>query len=158
MVNGIIRQHEKFMKIKQLKRGKHSREGFFLIEIMIAIGILVVVLVGYLQMFVYCLGLVETSGNITLAIAEAQDKLEELRNYDFNNLAGVNGDTFNLTQLSGQGTIYVQQDADSTPNLLDVEIVISWQDKGNRMIGGLDDDGDGKVDSPVELISKIASR
>lgn len=160
-VNGIIRQKEMKGKNKKSNR-RNSSSGFMLVELMIAVGIMVVVLLGYLQLYVYCLGLSETSGNITLAIIEAQDKLEEMRNHNFDTLvvdygaSGFPGDTFNLDQLSGTGTIYFIPGAN--PKLLEVEIVISWTDRKNRAMGGVDEDFDGRIDSPVELVSMIGGK
>jgi Tfp pilus assembly protein PilV len=138
-----------------------NNSGFFLVELVIAIAILIVVLVGYLQLFVYCLGLGETSGGITLAITEAQDKIEEIRNDDFERIAidygsgGTPGNTFSLTQLNGTGYIYIISSVN--PDIITAEVVISWQDK-NRTMGGTDIDGDGNLDSPIELITMIAKR
>ncbi|MFC1709112.1 hypothetical protein ACFL2J_03510 [Candidatus Omnitrophota bacterium] len=148
------------------RRGSNRKNdqsgGFIMVELIIAIVILVVVLVGYLQLFVYCLGLAETSGNITLATTEAQDKLEQMRNHNFDTLVfdyssgGFPGDTFILNQLSGTGVIYFIPGAN--PQLHEVEIVVSWVDEKNRNIGGTDEDGDNRIDSPVELKSIIGRR
>lgn len=161
-VNGIIRQNRMKMRKPQFKKRRDYTNGSMLIELMIAVGIMVVVLVGYLHLFVYCLGLAETSGNITLTITEAQDKLEEMRNHNFNTLtvdygaSGVPGDEFSLSQLNGKGKIYFVPTGN--PDLLHVEIVVAWVDKNNRTIGGVDDDSDGRIDSPIELETMIANR
>jgi type II secretory pathway pseudopilin PulG len=140
-------------------RSKSLREGFMLVELMMAVLIMVIVFVGYLHLFIYCLSLAETSRNITLANAEAQNKLEEMRNRNPDTVVadyssgGFYGDTFNLTQLNGTGTIYFP--APTIADLINVEIVIAWTDSKNRAIGGTDTDGDTRIDSPVELKSII---
>ena len=53
-----------------------DQKGFTLVEVLIAVGILAVVIVGLLQLFVYCSNLAEAAGNTTLAINEAQNKME----------------------------------------------------------------------------------
>ena len=132
-----------------------------LIELIIAVAIIAIVLVGYLQLYIYCFCLAETSGNMTLAITEAQDKLEEIRSQKFSSIEASYappGNTFPLTKLNGAGIIYVSRDVtELSPDLLDVEIVINWRDK-DRMIGGTDKDLDGRLDSPVELVSKLTQR
>lgn len=146
-----------------IKKRLNHADGFMLLELMIAVGIMIVVLVGYLHLFIYCLALAETSGNITLATTEAQDKLEEMRNHNFSTLtvdygsSGTPGDTFNLSQLNGTGRVYFVPST-GNPDLLHVEIVVSWTDEKNRTIGGTDDDSDGRIDSPVELETMIANR
>lgn len=146
--------------------------GFTLIELMIAVGVLIIVLVGLLQIFIYCLNLSEFAGNATLAISEAQGELEEIRSHEFERIAGDYGpggnpgNTFELAQLNGKGTIYID---DTNPALLAIEIVVSWREKGNRIVGedsdlngvldsGEDTNGNGKLDSPVVLVSLIAER
>lgn len=146
--------------------------GFTLIELMIAVGVLIIVLVGLLQIFIYCLNLSEFAGNTTLAISEAQGKLEEIRSHKFERIAGdyglggSPGNIFELAQLNGEGAIYID---DTNPALLAIEIVVSWQEKGNRIIGedgnlngvldsGEDGNGNGRLDSPVVLVSLIAER
>lgn len=121
----------------KLKVKRNRLRGVTLLELMITVIILAVVLVGLLQLFVYCFNLNEISGNLTVAISEAQGKLEEIRNHNFSDIAddydsgGSPGNTFNLAQLIGTGTINID---DSNSELLEIEIVVSWQNKGNRVI------------------------
>ena len=72
------------MPIKLLKNGTPrsirlhkfaADRGFTLVEVLIAVGILAVVIVGLLQLFVYCSTLAEAAGNTTLAVNEAQNKI-----------------------------------------------------------------------------------
>lgn len=160
------------MEKKETKAQRHSIAGAFLIELMIAVAILVIVLVGYLQLSIYCFGLTETTRNLTVAITEVQGKLEEMRNHNFDSIVGDYsqggdpGNTFSLTQLDGMGVIYIDN---TNPELLEIEIFASWQEKGNRVIGedanlngildsGEDNNGNGKLDSPVSLVTLIAKK
>jgi len=142
------------------KERPDCQRGFFLIELTITIAVLIIVIFGYLSLFVHCLGLAETSANITFATVEAQDKIEEIRNHQFENIQAdygtAPGNTFALTQLNGTGYIYVINTGN--PSLLTIEIAISWLDKNNRLIGGVDEDSDGRIDSPVEVVTIIAKR
>jgi len=64
----------------------HSQQGFTLAEILIAVGILGVVMVGLLQVYIHCSVLAEAAGNKSVAMAEAQSKMEEIRNDDFESI------------------------------------------------------------------------
>lgn len=152
---------------------KKLKAGFILVEVLFSIGVLAFVVVGILQLFIYCSGLTEIARLTTFAVSEAQGKLAEIRNHNFNNIVADYGpggpeNTFNLTQLTGTGAIYIDN---TNPQLLEIEIVLSWQTKGGRIIGedtnlnGAFDVGEdaigtpnGKLDSPTSLISLIALR
>lgn len=157
---------------RKAKRINHNLSGSFLIELVIAIAILIIVLIGYLQLFIYCFGQSETARNISIAITEVQGKLEEMRNHNFSDividygLGGNPGNTFSLTQLSGVGAIYINS---TNPKLLTIELEASWRERGNRIIGedvdldgvldtGEDSNGNGKLDSTVSLVSMITER
>lgn len=159
--------------MRRLFRKKWSKKtAFTLIELMIAAGILALVLVGLLLLFIYSLSLSELAGNLTIAISQAQGKLEEIRNHSFDSIAvdygesGSPGNIFNPGQLDGKGVIYID---DTNPELLEIEIAVSWRGKGNRIIGedknlngtldaDEDNNGNGKLDSPASLVSLIAER
>lgn len=146
--------------------------GFSLIEMMVAILILAVAIIGLLKLFVYTLNLNKLAGDMNIAISEAQGKLEEMRNCDFDDITtdyasgGTPGNTFSLARLNGAGIIYI----DSTnPELLKIEIVVSWMTLSRRIIGedsnlngtldsGEDNNGNGVLDSPTSLITMIAKR
>ncbi len=112
-------------------------KGFTLVEVMITVGILAIVIVGLLQLFIYSSTLAEAAGNTTLAINEAQNKMEEIRNHDFGSITidyasgGTPGDTFTLTNLNGTGTISTNQFGGSS-ELLQVQINVNWQNKNSR--------------------------
>ncbi len=67
----------------------YSNRGFTLAEILIAVGILAVVMVGLLQVYIHCSVLAEAAGNKSVAMAEAQSKMEEIRNYDFESIVSA---------------------------------------------------------------------
>ncbi|MCQ9208039.1 MAG: prepilin-type N-terminal cleavage/methylation domain-containing protein [Omnitrophica bacterium] len=155
------------MKVK-----KKSLAGFTLIELMFTAGVMAVVLGGLLQLFIYCMNLGELSGNTTVATAQAQSKLEEIRNHNFADivtdysLGGTVGNTFTLTNLDGMGVIYID---DTNAELLEIEIAVSFRTRPNRVIGadknlngildsGEQESGYGKLDSPVRIISLRARR
>lgn len=124
-----------FRKIR--KKIFQSPQGFTLVEVLIAVGILAIVIVGLLQLFVSCSALAEAAGNTTFALNEAQNKLEEIRNHSFDSIAadyasgGTPGNTFTLGSLSGTGTITTTQVGGSS-ELLQITIDVSWQNKNGR--------------------------
>ena len=155
-----------------INRGKFANKGFSLPEFMVAVGILAFVIVGLFRIFIYCAVLSNLSRNMTIALSEAETKLEEMRNHPFNSIVtdyssgGTPGNTFSTTQLDGMGVIYIDS---SNPELLVVEIMVSWKNDNNRIVGedidldgeidsGEDIDNDSKLDSLVTIASMISKR
>lgn len=150
----------------------NNEKGMGLLELMIVIGILSVAILGMLQLFIFTSTGATLGNNKTLAIAEAQGKIDEIRNYEFEDIStdyangGTMGDTFSLSLITGMGKIYID---DSNDQLLTVEVVVSWEDKFGRIIGedtdldgaldaGEDANGNGKLDSIVEMSTQIGDR
>ena len=121
----------------KLKGKRNLSKGINLIEIINTVVILALVVLGLLQLFVYCLGLGEMARNLTVAVSEAQGKLEEIRNHNFSDIAddydsgGSPSNTFNLAQLNGKGIIDID---DTNSELIEIEIVVSWENRGGRVI------------------------
>ena len=155
-----------------MRKSLRAAEGFTLAELLLAVIILGFVLGGLLQVFIRCSVLAELAYNKTVAMSEAQGKMEEIRSYDYGSIAadyasgGSQGNTFSLSQLTGTGVIYIDS---SNADLLEVEIVVSWQNKYGRIIGedidldgaldsGEDVDGNNKLSSIATLVSLIAAR
>ena len=142
----------------------HGKTGFTLVEALVASVILIISLGGMLSLFFYCFSLNERSREYTMAIAEAQNQLEELRA-----ARALNGGTFNfnLSLLSGTGVIYVD---DSNPELIRIKLVVSWQsNRYARNIGedqnlnGILDAGEdlnhnSELDSPIMFTTFLARR
>ena len=150
----------------------HNHKGFSLVEILVTVGILTILLTGLLGLFVYCSTLSQSSENLTMAVREAQGKLEEIRDHSYSLIAtdyasgGNPGNTFNLTQLNGKGVVYIDS---SNSALLSIKVVVSWKNQDNRVIGedldldgvldvGEDQNANGQLDSSVGLMSMIAQR
>ncbi len=149
-----------------------KNSGFTLVELMIVAGILAVVFTGMLNLFIFTSVQAEMAGNKTLAISAAQDKLEEIRDHDYDDIVidyaggGTPGNTFNTVGLTGKGAVYVNS---SNTELLVIKVVVSWRNKYNRLIGedadldgvldvGEDLDSNGELSSPITLISMITRR
>ena len=153
-----------------MRRG-HDR-GFSLVELVVTVGIMAFAIVSMMQLYIYTSIQTELARHQTAAIIEAQNKIEEIRNYTYDNivtdysLGGSLGNTFNLTLLDGKGVIYIDN---SNTELLVLEAVVSWEDKLNRIVGedldldgvldaGEDINGNAKIDSPARVMSMVTRR
>lgn len=160
---------------------KLNKSGFTLIELMIGAAVLIIALVGLLATYTGSFNLNETARNLTIAMNVNQEKLEEIRDHDFDSIVtdyssgGSPGDTFSPSLLDGSGIIEIIDDRSdpgelTSPDLIQVTITISWRQKGNRVIGedanldgtwdaGSEDaNGNGQFDSPAQVITLIARR
>ena len=132
--------------------------GFTLLELMIGSAILIVALAGLLAAFIGCFRLNETAKNLTIAVTGAQEKLEEIRNYNFDTVVGSyspggsQGNTFTidpatwLAVANQRAVIYILDPqtgailntgpmADPGLSLYEVRIAVCWRQKGGRMLG-----------------------
>ncbi len=151
---------------------KKNVNGFTLVELLLVVAIFAVVILGLLRLFIYTSTAAEMAGNKTLALTEAANKMEEIRNHDFSSVVtdyssgGTPGNTFTPTSLTGKGIIYIDS---SNTKLLKIEIDVSWQNKYGRVVGedadldgvldaGEDIDGDGKLSSVAKIIALLAER
>jgi prepilin-type N-terminal cleavage/methylation domain-containing protein len=153
-----------------ISNDRATQRGVSLAEVMVCVLIFGFVAVGLFRLFIYCSSQADLSRNLTLAVAEAQNQLETLRTYPYNQIVadyadGASpGDEFNLTQLTGKGTITIDA---SNPKMLIARIAVCWRNQNGRVIGedlNLDGDlvtaedvnADGKMDSLVVIESYIA--
>jgi hypothetical protein len=122
-----------------MKDHKHTtlinNKASSLVEVMVAVGIMVLVFSGLLQVFLTSSLLMEMSGNITAAVSEAQSKIDEIRGHDFDDITtdygsgGTPGDSFTPILISGTGEIDVTT---AGTGLLEVEVIINWTEKSGR--------------------------
>ena len=157
---------------KRLRSRGRRGSGFTLLELLITTGVMMVAIAGLLQLFVGCLWQSESSGKLTGAMAEAYGKWEEVQATNFDNIipnfskGGVPGNVFPLATTAGNGAVYLQA---ISPDVLQVDIVVSWRDKGNDVVGedknlngildgGEDLNNNGRLDSPTSLTALIARR
>lgn len=158
-----------------MKRHRLLRGGFTLVEVMIAVTILAVASGGLIAAFTGCFTVNEGARNSTIAINGAQKKMEEIRNYDFDDIySDYNGATFEVAGLheegseNKEGSIVVDN---TNSNLLKVTVTVCWKQKDGRIFGedsdldgildageGEDSNENGKLDSPVQLVTWMANR
>ncbi|MBI4335816.1 MAG: hypothetical protein HY589_04090 [Candidatus Omnitrophica bacterium] len=148
---------------------RNTRDGLTLIEVLISAAVLAGVLVSVISVYMICFELTYTSRNMTFAVNGAQLKMEEIRDHDFYKINDdYNNADFTVRELpagANRGVIYVDN---SNPDLLEVAISVSWREHG-RVIGedldfdgvldtGEDKNGNGFIDSTVQVVSLIAAR
>lgn len=151
---------------------KNNNNGFMLAELVVLLGILAVAVTSILQLFIHTNTLAEMAGHKTAAVSEAQTKIEQIRTVSFDDIAtnyssgGTPGNTFDTSLLRGKGVIYIDA---SNSELLEVEVVVCWRDNFDRIIGedldldgvldsGEDINANGKIDSPVRLVTFYTRR
>lgn len=144
-----------------------ANQGFTLVEVLVVVGILAFSIVSMIQLFIYTATAAEMAGKMTKAVTEVHDKLEEIRNYDFNSIvAHYHGDVFPPTSITGMGSIDINS---QTADLLTINVSLCWQDKFNRIVGedanlngvldsGEDRNGNGIMDCPVQISTMLTKR
>ncbi len=162
------------------------KKGFVLPEVMLAAAIAAFAVCGILLMYITGMDLIRTSKNVSIATSAAQGVLEKIRVTSFPDITSmifmVNGVSYspivvnaNLTRWSfplpvnnlptNRCAVYVN---DIDPEFLLVTISVCWR-QGNRVIGedidldgaldtGEDANGNGIIDSTVELVTQVANR
>ena len=148
---------------------RFKKNGFTLIELVIASGVLIFGLVALLATFIYCLELIETTKNSSLALKAAEEVLEQMRRSDFLNVySNYNGYTFSVSGMPANTNLGRVTVNNSDPDLLAVDIGVCWKQRNERIIGECqesggvlvfsDSDSNGILDSPVMLETRMAQR
>lgn len=150
-------------------------------ELMIASAVLLIALVGLLATYAGCYRLNETARNLTIAVNLGQEQLEGIRNHGFASIVtdysagGTPGDTFTPAPLDGSGIITIINNGDddahvTNVDLIEVTITICWRQRGNLIVGedadldgnwvlaSEDANGNGRFDSPAQIVTLIARR
>ena len=158
-----------------------KKTGFTLIEVVIAMLVVFVAVIGLLAAYASSFELVETARNTTYALNEAQEKIEELRGHTFTDIytyyTTPPNDRFDVDGISatdGEGSIEIINDGSdpqglTSANLLQVTVTVCWSQRSGRIIGedtdldgeldaGEDANGNGIMDSPVMLVTYVANR
>lgn len=152
-------------------RNKTKKSGFTLVEVLVTTAILAVAICGVLLVYTSCSTLIVTSRDSNIAMSAAMQIMEDIKADPFDQIAGdYNGMKFTVAGLpanKSEGFVYVNNTAGSS-EFLTVTVSVCWK-QGNRVIGedtnwnwhldaGEDKDGDGMIDSPVELVTRIVNR
>ena len=150
--------------MKLQKRKLLAQDGFTLVELLVSSAILIVTIVGILVSYVRSLELAEVAKNKTIAMSAVKSRMEQIKNTAFDNIVSTyNNVTFTTSNLNGTGVSYVTT---VSTNVLQVTISFSWKQSNTHLIGedkdldgaldgGEDANGNGILDSPVQLVSSI---
>ncbi|MBP7217130.1 MAG: prepilin-type N-terminal cleavage/methylation domain-containing protein [Candidatus Omnitrophica bacterium] len=155
----LLRRVQAFLKEPQ---------GFTLIEVMFAVGVLALVLCGIIALLVHCFVFVSISKSSNIAMSALLGLSEEIRSSSFAQIAETyDGLNFSVNDLAGsnRGVISVN---DTNPEFLQVYMSVCWV-QGNRVIGedknlngsldpGEDENGNNMIDSSVSLMTRIVNR
>ncbi|MFH1691621.1 MAG: prepilin-type N-terminal cleavage/methylation domain-containing protein [Candidatus Omnitrophota bacterium] len=147
----------------------NKKDGFTLLELLIASGVLIIALTGLLATYAACYDLAETTRNSNLALNAAQETLEEMRNINFLSVFSLyDGATFQVSGMPANSSLGYVVVNNSNSSLLNVAIGVCWRQKGSRIIGECvdssgalvfsDTNADGRLNSPVELVTYMAQR
>ncbi len=116
----------------------YQTQGFTLIELMVALFILSVGLLGMIKMQMSSIQGNAFSGRMTTAIALAQDQMEILINQDLDPWADVTGTLNDPTlmgrQYDGYTVNWTITTDDPTPNLATVTVEVQWPGGSNPVI------------------------
>ena len=146
-----------------LRRLNHQK-GFTVVEVMIATLILVPLFAIGMMVFVKCMDLSDMSKNSSLAVWGVKKRIASIENTAYNQIFNTyNNTTFTLNGLTGIGKTYIDN---SSADHLIVTVLFCWKERNGRVIGedknlngvlngGEDTNGNGKLDSMVQLSTQI---
>ena len=123
-----------------MKKTLKSGRGFTLVEILIAVFILAVALIGLISVTVMIIKSNDFSRRMTTATTLAKDKLEQVKRLPYNNVAsGVTTDYFNADSSAGSTGAYFTRIitvTSNTPaaNMKTVEVRVQWTWGGTRHV------------------------
>lgn len=138
-----------------------------MIELLLTVTMLSFCLCGILITYINMFFLSDLSRDITLATNAVQAKMEEMKKTNFDNLAAFNGTTFDLDGFSGStAKALIEVTNTGYSDLKIVRISASFKSRfqtvgedenfNGVLNSGEDDDANGRLDSPVELVTLIA--
>lgn len=113
-------------------RKLRNRSGFTLIEVMIAVFVLAVVLVGLISVTIMIIKGNDFSRRVTTATTLAKDKIEDIKRQSYAaTAAGTTTDYWNADSSSGSSGAYFTRTTTvsaNTPaaNMKTVVVVVSW--------------------------------
>jgi Tfp pilus assembly protein PilV len=127
------------MKQDLMIRRVQDRGGFTLVEIMIAVFVLTVALIGLISVTVMIINGNDFSRRMTTATTLAKDKLEQVKRLPYTSVTAGTTDYFNADSSAGSSGAYftrVMTVTDNIPaaNMRTVQVVVSWNWGGTRQV------------------------
>jgi prepilin-type N-terminal cleavage/methylation domain-containing protein len=115
---------------------KSARRGFTLLELMVAVAILLLVIIGLLATFVSCMLLNQANNNLVIATNDAQYVLEQIRGEAYSEIKGYMRD-FNPNVIPnsfppsyGRDIKIVSDPVDiETTKLASITVTITWNER-----------------------------
>ncbi len=141
-----------------------NKNGFTLVEIMVATGVFLMSISGVVYSYLKCMELQDLGRNISIANQAVKNKMEDIKATSFANISTTfNNATFTANNINGRGVIYVNS---SNPVLLQIKVVFCWRQQNGRLIGedsnlngvlnsGEDKNANNQLDSYVQVITNI---
>ena len=122
---------QKSLKRKRRLANKRSQKGISLIEVMLAILILVIIVLGNASLFAYGAGQISQSKNTRVAVQLANQKLERLRADNNISIDIPDGETIENIALGdvSYNQTTVTEDWGSYKK---VEVTVRWTQMGNQ--------------------------
>jgi prepilin-type N-terminal cleavage/methylation domain-containing protein len=117
-----------------------DRKGFTLVEVMIAVFVLTVALLGLISVTVMIIKGNDFSRRMTTATTLAKDKIEQVKKAPYNTIsAGTTTDYLNIDSSAGATGAYftrILTVTDNTPttNMKTVQVVVNWNWGGTRNV------------------------
>lgn len=150
---------------------KKKYSGLTLLEICLATLVFIIALIGILLFYLNAQEFNELASSFTIALNEAEKMLEVIKSTQFSEIyATYNNYRFDPEGFSSglaKGVVYIDREA-GRDDLLRVNVVVCFR-VGRRIVGedldldgvldsGEDENGNGRLDSPVELTTLVTSR
>jgi prepilin-type N-terminal cleavage/methylation domain-containing protein len=146
---------------------KYARNGFTLVELLVSVLIAVIACVCILGGILTCMYLNRLAFEYTVANNACIREAETIMQSSFYSVfATYNNTTFAVAGLpQALGYVYVNN---TNPDLLQVWVSVCWRDVGSRVVGedanlngtldAGEDNGNNRVDSPVQISFLMAAR
>ncbi len=130
---------------------------------------------GVMSVYICCFNFQENSRNTNIILNEARAKLEEIKNSKFDSIKTTyNAKVSDLSAIDIDGKIRTEVNNvldtdDKAMDLLDIRLVVCWRQKGGSIIGECkidgfgnlvfsDLNGNGKIESPMELVTAMSKK
>ncbi|MBF0593437.1 MAG: prepilin-type N-terminal cleavage/methylation domain-containing protein [Candidatus Omnitrophica bacterium] len=143
---------------------QRPRAGMTLVEVMVAVVILLVAVIGILYSYVKAIELNAIGQGAVIATHAVKNKIEQIKSCTFAQIVPTyDNTTFTVAGINGKGVVYIDN---SNAQLLKVKVVVCWKLGNGRLIGedknlngqvdaGEDTNGNGELDSYVQIITQI---
>jgi len=105
---------------------KAKNKAFTLLELLMALGILVIAILAVLSCFINCLFLNESNNNLVIAANDAQYVLEKIKALPYDSIAGYTPPVFN--HLNNEAVSLSDNHAVGL-NLWEVAVDVSWAER-----------------------------